>query len=310
MAKGRAGLCYFMYLMFPLVFLSNCSNDKVATSPVIASIQDNMVLIEGDLYQPRNVNTLYGPQHLGGPPSEEGVEIRSFKISKYEITQEQWFEVMGQYPPALSNKGVAKAPVEMVSWIEVQAFIDSLNQLTQRKYRLPTSVEWEYAATGGKKSTNFVYSGTDDPAHDAVWHGGSIPFENSQKGIFTMPVGTKQPNELGLYDMSGNVSKWLSDCGTGITPNTTYFLLHNKEEWPVRDSCDFKLKMDREDFIEKYSKDDLLQQLEALKLMLKRDFYDQMMIRELIFENLERGFEIGYTFDEYFNNMPFAEGNY
>ncbi|MEL6658227.1 MAG: formylglycine-generating enzyme family protein [Bacteroidota bacterium] len=241
MAKGRAGLRYFMYLMFVLVFLSNCSDNRVATSPVIASIQDNMVLIEGDRYQPRNVNTLYGPQYLGGPPSEEGVEISSFKISKYETTQEQWFEVMGQYPPTLSNKGVAKAPIEMVSWVEVQAFIDSLNQLTQRKYRLPTSVEWEYAATGGKKSNNFVYSGTNDPAHDAVWHGGSIPFENSQKGIFTMPVGTKQPNELGLYDMSGNVSEWLSDCGTGITPNTTYYLLHNQEEWPVRDSCDFKL---------------------------------------------------------------------
>ena len=129
------------------------------------------------------------------------VRVDSFEISKYEITQELWEAVMGENPSAFTN--CPQCPVETVSWDDIQMFMDKLNARGGR-YRLPSEAEWEYAARGGQKSRGYLYAGSNDWAAVA-WY-----YENSSNK--TQPVGQKQPNELGLFDMSGNVREWVQDC--------------------------------------------------------------------------------------------------
>lgn len=126
--------------------------------------------------------------------------VRDFMIGKTEVTQELWRAVMGSNPSYFSGE---RNPVESVSWTDCITFVNRLNQLTGQNFRLPTEAEWEYAARGGKKSRNYKYSGSDD-----LYTVGWFP-DNS--GNTTHPVATLQPNELGIYDMSGNVMEWTSD---------------------------------------------------------------------------------------------------
>lgn len=129
------------------------------------------------------------------------VTISSFEMGKYEVTQAQWEAVMGNNP---SNfKGCPTCPVEQVSWNDTQEFIKKLNQLTGKRFRLPTEAEWEYAARGGRKSKGYKYAGSNK-LDSVAWFS-----ENSDNK--THPVGQKKPNELGLYDMVGNVSEWCGD---------------------------------------------------------------------------------------------------
>lgn len=128
------------------------------------------------------------------------VSLSSYKIGKYEVTQELWEFVMGENPSI--DKG-NKLPVENVSWHEVQQFIKKLNKLTGKRYRLPTEAEWEFAARGGSKSKGYRYIGGDE-IDTSAWH-----FGNSDK--CTHAVGTLGSNELGIFDMAGNVSEWTQD---------------------------------------------------------------------------------------------------
>jgi len=125
------------------------------------------------------------------------VTLSSFYIGKYEVTQAQWKAIMGNNPSYFKGDNL---PVEQVSWNDVQDFIRKLNIQTGKNYRLPTEAEWEYAARGGNKSRGYKYSGNKNP-DKVAWCGIGT----------THPVGTKSSNELGIYDMSGNVSEWCQD---------------------------------------------------------------------------------------------------
>jgi formylglycine-generating enzyme required for sulfatase activity len=140
----------------------------------------------------------YDPDRIAYPVHQ--VKVSSFYISKYLITQQQWTDLVGRNPSIFKGPDL---PVENLSWDHAQQFISCLNRVTGKKYRLPTEAEWEYAARGGKFSKGYKFSGSNN-IDDVAWH-----HDNSDKK--THPVGTKQPNELGIYDMSGNVFEWCQD---------------------------------------------------------------------------------------------------
>ena len=128
------------------------------------------------------------------------VTVSSFSIGKYEVTQKLWKAVMGTNPSDFKGDNL---PVENVSWNDVQEFIRKLNAKTGKHYRLPTEAEWEYAARGGNRSRGYIYSGSNDI--------GTVAWYVSNSGSKPHPVGTKVPNELGIYDMTGNVCEWCQD---------------------------------------------------------------------------------------------------
>ena len=128
------------------------------------------------------------------------VTLSSYHIGQTEVTQQLWEAVMGTNPSEFRGDSL---PVEKVSWEDCQAFIQKLNQQTGKTFRLPTEAEWEYAARGGRHSQGCIYAGADMLSYVA-WFG-----DNS--GEQTHKVAIKDPNELGLYDMSGNVWEWCHD---------------------------------------------------------------------------------------------------
>jgi len=128
------------------------------------------------------------------------VTLTDFNIAKYPVTQKEWMAIMGNVPTSIVNDDIF---VYRVTWNDTQVYITKLNALTGKNYRLPTEAEWEYAARGGNKSKDYKYSGSDD-IDDVAWYDGN---SNNRPQY----VGKKMPNELGIYDMSGNQWEFCSD---------------------------------------------------------------------------------------------------
>lgn len=206
-----------------------CSQDRI----------EDLVLVKGGPFVNTKSN-LYG----------KDVTVADFYIGKHEVTQKEWVEIMGSNPSSFIG---ANLPVEMVSWYDCVEYcnkrsskeglkpyyninkalkdVDNLSEFDSIKwvvtinrgangYRLPTEMEWEYAASGGQLSKSYIYSGSDD-VDEVAWYwknsGDTVltgawswtMLENNRNR--TKPVGSKNPNELGLYDMSGNVREWCED---------------------------------------------------------------------------------------------------
>lgn len=194
---------------------------------VIQNLINNMVYVEGGSF-------MMGSDDKKAEACEKPLHqetVKSFSIGKYEVTQKEWMTVMGNNPSSVKGD---KLPVFDVSWNECQEFIRKLNILTGMNFRLPTEEEWEYASKGGNRSNGYKYSGSDD-INNVAWY-----YENSKNQIpgstdlarlvssnrrdalssyiehqarirgSVHNVGTKEPNELGLHDMSGSVWEWTS----------------------------------------------------------------------------------------------------
>ncbi len=165
-------------------------------SVVIQNLIRSMVYVEGGTFW---MGATPEPAIEDPDDKEVGLKktVSSFYICNHEVTQEEWHAVMGNNPSFFRGE---RLPVDSVSWDDCQVFIKKLNEMTGKQFRLPTEAEWEFAARGGNKSHGYIFSGSNEL--DAVaWNP-----ENSDSK--THVVATKQPNELGLYDMSGNVGEW------------------------------------------------------------------------------------------------------
>ena len=149
--------------------------------------------------------------------------VSDFMIGETEVTQALWQAVMGSNPSNFT--GDMQRPVEKVSWDDCQTFIRKLNQLTGENFRLPTEAEWEYAARGGNKSRGYKYSGSNNV--------GTVAWYDGNSGNTTHCVKTKQPNELGIYDMSGNVREWCQDewCSDYNSPRSSGYRVLRGGSW-------------------------------------------------------------------------------
>ena len=175
---------------------------------IIQSLINKMVYVEGGTFTMGATLEQGSDAYADAKPAHQ-VTLSSFSIGKYEVTQEEWQAVMGSNP---SNFKGALLPVEMVSWNDCQEFIRKLNSMTGKRFRLPTEAEWEYAARGGNRSRGYKYAG-GNVLDNVAWY-------DSNSGNKTHDVGQKSPNELGLYDMSGNVCEWCADWYGSYSSNS------------------------------------------------------------------------------------------
>ncbi|MDP1992778.1 MAG: SUMF1/EgtB/PvdO family nonheme iron enzyme [Syntrophales bacterium] len=173
------------------------SERKEAVTDPIKAIE--FVLIKGGCFQ---MGDLFGDGQADEKP-DHAVCVGDYYLGKYEVTQGQWQSVMGNNPSFFKDCG-EKCPVEQVSWNDIQEFIKKLNSRTKKNYRLPTEAEWEFAARNRGMKEKYAGTSSDGEVGKYAWY-------SANSNGRTHPTGEKQPNRLGLYDMTGNVWEWCQD---------------------------------------------------------------------------------------------------
>ena len=194
---------------------------------VLSRLVGNMVQVKGGRFQMGGTPEQGSDAYNNEKPVHE-VTLSDYYMGKYEVRQSEWEAVMGNNPSRFKG---ADLPVEQVSWEDCHEFIGRLNALTGLSFKLPTEAQWEYAARGGSLSKGYKFSGSND-LEEVGWYG-------SNSGNYTHRVGEKQPNELGLYDMSGNVWEWCEDKygEYNITSQSDPLGAAKGSQWVYRGGC-------------------------------------------------------------------------
>ena len=173
----------------------------------VGGVTFKMVAVEGGTFT-MGATSEQGSDAWDREKPTHSVTLSSYSIGETEVTQALWQAVMGSNPSYFSG---SNKPVETVSWDDCQDFIRRLNALTGENFRLPTEAEWEFAARGGNKSWGYKYAGSNNIDNVAWYYNNSYAKGENSSDYGTHNVATKSPNELGLYDMSGNVWEWCQD---------------------------------------------------------------------------------------------------
>ena len=184
--------------------------DTIPGLYTVNGVSFQMVEVEGGTFKMGVDSVAYetGLANIDELPAHE-VTVSTFSIAETEVTQELWQAVMDSNPSNFTDD--PQRPVENVSWEDCQEFINRLNALTGMNFRLPTEAEWEYAANGGNMGNGTLYSGSEDISNVAWYYSNSYVVGSGSPDYGTHAVATKEANELGLFDMTGNVFEWCSD---------------------------------------------------------------------------------------------------
>ena len=195
--------------------------EPVTETFTVNGVTFTMVAVEGGTFT-MGATAEQGSDAESNEKPAHQVTLSSYCIGQTEVTQALWQAVMGSNPSYCNGGNYGTnllRPVEKVSWNDCQTFITKLNQMTGKTFRLPTEAEWEFAARGGKLSQGYKYADSNTIGDVAWYYGNSYALGSSNPDYGTHTVGTKSPNELGLYDMSGNVLEWCQDWYDSYSSN-------------------------------------------------------------------------------------------